>query len=455
VRLSSGNPVVPLVIGVDTLPPPTEQYSGLDGGDVFAVPNNVANISAVNPVLDPVKYGLDFWESINGELVTIKKPVAISRPNNFRDTWVIGDWPVTGRNAHGGLTMSDKGVMLFQTGNHSLRASRANRLADANPEAIIIGTPLDGSANPTTTKMGDALEEITGIVTYAFGFYRILPLTKLAIATPAVANAPPATFSSKGDCRGISFGDYNVENLAPTSAHIPRLANHIVNYLKTPDFLFLQEIQDNSGPTDDATVDANATLTALTAAIASISGVTYTFLDIDPVNNQDGGAPGGNIRVAYLYKADVIELYKPNPGGSLDANEVIFPAGSKDPELKYNPGRIDPTNAAWTVTRKPVAAMWRALKGPKRTFFTVDLHWSSKGGSSSLHGDPRPPINGVVASRQAQAEVTGVSNPSSPISHSPLPKSGYSNIYILGLHRQDHRPGPQGTGHRGRRLQRV
>jgi len=92
------------------LPPPTEQYSSLDGGDIFGVPNAVTNISIANPELEPKKYGLDFWESINGELVTVKGPVAIARPNNFGDTWVVGDWPVTGLNGHGGLTMTDKGM---------------------------------------------------------------------------------------------------------------------------------------------------------------------------------------------------------------------------------------------------------------------------------------------------------------------------------------------------------
>lgn len=107
--MSSGNKVTPLVIGVDTLNPPTEQFTSLDGGDIYAVPNAAANISVENPVLNPALYGLDFWESLSGELVTVKTPVAITRPNQYGDTWVIGDWPTTGRNAHGGLTMSDKG----------------------------------------------------------------------------------------------------------------------------------------------------------------------------------------------------------------------------------------------------------------------------------------------------------------------------------------------------------
>ena len=107
--LSSGNTVTPLIIGQDTLPPPTVQYTSLDGGDIYGLPNAAANISAVNPVLEPAKYGLDFWESLSGELVTVRKPTVIKTPNKYGDTWVVGDWATTGRNAHGGITMSDKG----------------------------------------------------------------------------------------------------------------------------------------------------------------------------------------------------------------------------------------------------------------------------------------------------------------------------------------------------------
>ena len=191
--------------------------------------------------------------------------------------------------------------------------------------------------------------------------------------------------------------------MSPTSTHIPKVAAHIVNYLNTPDIMFIQEIQDNDGETDDAVVDANVTLATLTAAIASLSNVTYSFVDIDPVNDQDGGAPGGNIRQAYLYRSEVVSLWKPNPGSSTDANEVL-----PGPELKYNPGRIAPSDSAWNASRKPLAAMWKA-KGAKKPFFTVNVHWSSKGGSTSLHGDVRPPVNGVVANRLRQAELTGVS----------------------------------------------
>ena len=108
--VSSDNEVEPLVIGVDTLSPPTEEFSSLDEGGVFGVPNAASRLSEANPKLDPTKYGVDFWESLVGELVTIKDTYLISRPNQYGDVWVRGDWNVSGLNGQGGLTMLDGGT---------------------------------------------------------------------------------------------------------------------------------------------------------------------------------------------------------------------------------------------------------------------------------------------------------------------------------------------------------
>ncbi|KAL8366352.1 hypothetical protein RB595_004904 [Gaeumannomyces hyphopodioides] len=378
--LSSGNAAAPLVVGVDTPKPPTEQYSSLDGGDVFGMPNAAALLSDKNPVLDPSKYGLDFWESLNGQLVTVRAPTSLNRPNRFGDHWVVGDWPATGRNARGGLTMT---------------------AADNNPEAIIVGSPLDGTSNPKDTKVGDRLGDITGVVTYAFGFYRILPLTAVQVANRLPYDPRPTTLNSTGDCGGVTVTVFNVENLCATSAHMPRVAAQLVDYLRTPDLVFLQEIQDDSCAANDGTVGANKTLSTLVSAVEALSGVRYAWAAVDPVDNQDGGQPGGNIRPAYLYRPEVLALVDANQGGGADRAEVL--PGAKG--LTFNPGRVDPASDAWQATRKPVAAAWRPLRGGK-VFFTVNVHFSSKGGSSSMHGDPRTPENGAVDKRTQQANVT-------------------------------------------------
>lgn len=109
-RVSSGHAATPLVIGKDTINPPTKAFTALDNGDVFAVPNNASLISSANPVLIPRNYGMDFWESLSGELVTVKGAHALTKPNNYGDTWVVGDWKITGLNSRGGLTTIDKGM---------------------------------------------------------------------------------------------------------------------------------------------------------------------------------------------------------------------------------------------------------------------------------------------------------------------------------------------------------
>jgi predicted extracellular nuclease len=378
--LSTGSKVAPLELGGRGLNPPTQQFSSLDNGDVFGVPNNQSQISAVNPVLEPKKYGLDFMESLLGQLVTIKAPRAVAKPNQFGDTWIAGSWPKTGENGRGGLTLTDR---------------------DANPEAILIGEPLDGTRNPNGTKLGDTLGDITGVVFQAFGFYRILPTTAITVKRSVQPALPqPVPYKSMGKCSAITVGQYNVENLEPESDHLPDIAAHIVNYLKTPDVIFLQEIQDNTGADNDGVVSANETLTALSAAVAALSDVKYSFTEIVPVNNEDGGAPGGNIRVAYFYNPKVVALHKTHPGSSTDAVEVL-----PGPELSFNPGRIAPSNEAWTASRKPLVAHWDVL-AENSTFFTVNVHFGSKGGSSSIEGDARPPVNGGVDDRLAQAELT-------------------------------------------------
>ncbi|KAL2824300.1 Endonuclease/exonuclease/phosphatase [Aspergillus cavernicola] len=374
---SSGSDVIPVVIGKERSPP-TEVYSGLDTGDVYAVPNNVSQISVANPVLKPELYAMDFWESLSGELVSLTDLTIITKPNQYGDVFVRGNWDVSGLNEHGGLTMT------------------AN---DSNPEAIKIGTPLDGTSNRDDSKVGDTVEDVIGVVQWKFGQYMVLPLTALNVTSSNNTAATPSTLVAKGTCNSLSIGSYNVENLAPTSSNVNKIADHIANYLHGPAVMCLQEIQDDSGPTDDGIVSANLTLSTLADLISAAGGPTYSFTEIPPLDNADGGQPGGNIRVAYLYNPSIVRLRNENIGSATDSTEVLPSA-----ELTYNPGLIDPTNEAWDESRKPLAAAWETLDG-KNKFFTVNVHLSSKGGGSSLQGDLRPPVNGAVEKRLAQATV--------------------------------------------------
>jgi len=104
---SSNNVVTPVILGKDRSPP-TRHFSALDvGADGFlSVPNDMNRIEEVNGDLQPDKYGLDFWESLEGQLVTIPGPTSLGFPNDRGEFWVYGEWNVTGKNKRGGLTIN-------------------------------------------------------------------------------------------------------------------------------------------------------------------------------------------------------------------------------------------------------------------------------------------------------------------------------------------------------------
>ena len=156
----------------------------------------------------------------------------------------------------------------------------------------------------------------------------------------------------------------------------------IVNNLAAPDIVGLEEIQDDTGPTNDGVVNADATIAKLTSAIQAAGGPTYDFRDIDPVNGQDGGEPGGNIRVGFLFRTDRGLAFAAGTRGDA-TTPVAVVDGPNGPELSLNPGRVAPTNSAWNSSRKPLAAEF-TYKGHK--LFVIVNHFNSKGGDQGLFG---------------------------------------------------------------------
>lgn len=118
--LSTGNTVAPVVLGIDRSPP-TQSLSALDvGPDGFlTVPNNQSRIDTTNAAVQPTQFGLDFWSSLEGQLVTVPKPVSIGFENDFGEFWVRGDWAATSVNSRGGLTLAfgiqTYSIMMFVT----------------------------------------------------------------------------------------------------------------------------------------------------------------------------------------------------------------------------------------------------------------------------------------------------------------------------------------------------
>ena len=87
----------------------------------------------------------------------------------------------------------------------------------------------------------------------------------------------------------LAIATYNVENLAPSDSgtKFARLGSGVVDNLRSPDVIAVEEIQDNSGAEDNGVVAADQTLTKLTDAIAAAGGPAYSV-----ASDRPRGRPG-------------------------------------------------------------------------------------------------------------------------------------------------------------------
>jgi predicted extracellular nuclease len=146
-------------------------------------------------------------------------------------------------------------------------------------------------------------------------------------------------------------------------------------------------------------VDADQTLDKLAAAVANIGGPAYEWRQINPVDDQDGGEPGGNIRVGFFFRTDRGLRFVDRPGGDATTPTQIVREGGRA-HLTLSPGRVDPLNPAWGATRKPLAGefVWN-----DKTVIVIANHFSSKGGDDPLFGRFQPPVASSAPKRHEQA----------------------------------------------------
>jgi hypothetical protein len=335
------------------------------------IENDASGDAEKSGTFDPGQDGLDHWESLEGMRVEID------------DTQVVGP-----RNSHGEFTVV--------TRDASVRTARGGIVArpnDFNPERLI----LDDALAPTpTVDVGDRLPgRNVGVLDYSFGDPKLLLTT-----TPQVQHGNLPRESARAARKGeLAMGTANVQNLAPSDPpeKLSGIAAEIVQHLASPDLITVEEVQDNSGAKDDGTVAADQTVAKLTAAIKAAGGPSYEWRSIDPENDKDGGQPGGNIRVGFLYRTDRGLAFVDRPGGTATNSTSVV-----DGRLTYSPGRIDPGNAAWTDSRKPLAGefTWRGKR-----VIVVANHWNSKGGDDPLYGRNQPPRLPSEQQRSAQADA--------------------------------------------------
>jgi predicted extracellular nuclease len=201
----------------------------------------------------------------------------------------------------------------------------------------------------------------------------------------------------------LTVASFNVYNLDPsdTAEKFSTLASQIVNNLGAPDIIGMQEIQDNTGSTNDGTVDASLTWSTLITAVQNAGGPTYEYRDIAPENNQDGGAPGANIRVGFLFNPNRVTLAE---RGVATATTATTPTtGTTGIELTFSPGRVNPTHPAVAASRKSLAAEFTFNE---HKLFIVVNHFNSKSGDAPVFGNIQPPVFVSEVERQGIAQIT-------------------------------------------------
>lgn len=197
----------------------------------------------------------------------------------------------------------------------------------------------------------------------------------------------------KGEGKRLTIAAYNLENLAGNQDdRIPFFGTAIRHNLKCPDILSLVEVQDDNGLDLQGGANAEGTINKIIkASSCKEDGVDYDFINIDPLNHNEGGQPGGNIQVAFLYNKNRVQFneWSRAPNTSIFDSSLRETRVTADGNLSVNPGRVFPNSQAFKNTRKSIVAQFEFM-GEK--VFVIGNHFNSKLGDSSFWGANQPPV---------------------------------------------------------------
>jgi VCBS repeat-containing protein len=366
-------------------------------------------------VFDPATQGSDFWESLEGMRVTLNDVRSVSPfRSNFDEQFVtanVGANPSS--NDRGGLTISDTTPGTVQP---------ADKVFDFNPERIQLDDEAGVNLPSTVWQVGDKLGNVTGVVNYANNQYEVNITEALDPAAYVPKNNVREVTTITENFDRIRVATFNVENLAPVGQPVDGvptpaekfagLAAAIVTNLKAPEIIGLQEVLDNDGATNSAVVSAATTLVQLIDAIVAAGGPRYVAIDSVPVDDTVGGIPGGNQRVAYLFNPEAV-----SPTARNNLTSVVADGESVWVYEAPTANQIGQNNTDFNATRKSLPIEWSPVGFTDEmggTFWTVNNHLSSKGGSQPLYGTNlelplyTDPLNGgAQAANATQSEREG------------------------------------------------
>ena len=329
----------------------------------------------------PTKYNpeteaLDYWESLEGMRVEVTKP-KVTGPQYKGDIYVLpGDY---------------KGQKLNNIGGVNLRPGVQN--TEVLPVTV---------GNKFVAKAKDYFNEnISGVVTYRNKTYKIDPSTVPTLQDGGLKREVSKIYPAEDK---LTIASYNIENFsANNNGHdetpeekVDKIANSFIKEIHSPDIITLIEVQDNNGGVNDGTVDGVKSGEKLAQRIKSLGGPDYKYTEIAPVDGKDGGKPGANIRVAYLYNPKRVTLIGKEKGGSEEAARFV------NGHLEKNPARIDPTSVHFEKVRKSLAAEFE-FKGER--IVVIANHLKSKLGDDAIYGSNQPSVENTRPKRIEEAKI--------------------------------------------------
>ncbi|MFE6484973.1 endonuclease/exonuclease/phosphatase family protein [Streptomyces sp. NPDC057757] len=367
-------PVVTVLSGGNAVPAATA-VTARSVPALYTPAGDAAAAGSVNGLtLRPKKYALDFYESLEGMNVKVSDARVVTATDPYTELWVTVK-PQENDNRRGGTVYG------------SYTSQNTGRLQIQS---------LGATADFPDANVGD---ELTGTTAGPLDYNQFGGYTLVANQLGALeAGGLERETTRKQSRTELAVATYNVENLDPGDSSFAAHASAIVNNLRSPDILSLEEIQDNNGATNDGTVAADQTVRKLIDAIVAAGGPAYDWRSIDPQDGTDGGEPGGNIRQVFLFDPERVSFTDRAGGDATTAVGVTRQHGKA--ALTVSPGRVDPADSAWTTSRKPLAGEF-VFRG--RTVFVIANHFASKGGDQGLTSQYQPPVRSSETQRHLQA----------------------------------------------------
>ncbi len=325
---------------------------------------------------DPENEALDYFESLEGMRVKINKPKVLG-PQYKGDIYVLpGNY---------------NGQKLNNIGGVNLRPGVQN----TETIAIEVGRKVVAKAKDYFN------EDIAGVFTYRYKTYRIDPYFVPKVQDGGLKREISKIYPAEDK---LTIASYNIENFSANSKghdetpeeKVDRIANSFIKEVHSPDIITLIEVQDNNGGVNDGTVEGVKSGEKLAERIKSFGGPEYKYTEVAPIDGKDGGKPGSNIRVAYLYNPNRVTLIGKDKGGSEEAARFV------DGHLEKNPARIDPTNVNFERVRKSLAAEFD-FKGER--VVVIANHLKSKLGDDAVYGSNQPAVENTKAQRVEQAKI--------------------------------------------------